>query len=83
MTSAKHQFDGCNLRALGSTEIVLLSGCWKLERVQMIHREDGRVDLDLTCDQQICLCAQALNRSRACNPSSPRAPGVPPLDDRR
>ncbi|HMA48751.1 MAG TPA: hypothetical protein VKP60_03295, partial [Magnetospirillaceae bacterium] len=67
MTSfgAKH-FESCNLRTLDSNEAVLLSGCWKLERVKMTHRDDGKVDLELKCHLAQCLCARALEKSKAC-----------------
>lgn len=69
--SATYHFEGCNLRILGSLEIVLLSGCWKLDRVRMAHREDGKVDLLLTCDREHCLCAEALKNRKACAAPSP------------
>jgi len=54
------RFEGCNLAALGSTEIVLLSGCWREGKVRMAHRPDGKVDITLTCDGNSCACAAAL-----------------------
>ena len=53
-------FEGCDLAALGSTEIVLLSGCWREGKVEMLHRRDGKVDLTLTCNSDACACAAAL-----------------------
>ena len=77
-SSGANHFESCNLRTLGSNEVVLLSGCWKLERVKMTHREDGKVDLDLKCPFGQCLCALALKKSKACvTAGPPRRPDPP------
>ncbi len=65
-SSTSSHFEGCDLKALGSTEILLLSRCWRETRVKMVHRPDEKVDLILRCDPAECACAQALRK--ACPP---------------
>ena len=63
--SASSRFEGCDLKALGSTEILLLSRCWRENRVEMVHRPDGKVDLILRCPLEECACAKALRKACA------------------
>jgi hypothetical protein len=63
-SSTSSHFEGCDLKALGSTEIILLSRCWREDRVKMVHRPDAKVDLTLTCALESCACARALRKMR-------------------
>lgn len=60
-----YHFEARNLRKLGSMEIVVLSNCWREDKVTMVHRLDQKVDLALTCEAEPCDCAQALSQSRS------------------
>ena len=73
-SSAAHHFESCNLRALQSQDVVLLSTCWRLERIGMTHHGDGKVDLVLRCELDPCQCARALKKSKACKGETPPDP---------
>lgn len=73
-SSAPHHFESCTLRALNSQDAVLLSSCWRHERIKMKHHGDGKVDLVLSCPLAQCLCAQALKKSKACKAAPPADP---------
>jgi hypothetical protein len=62
-SSTSAHFEGCDLKALGSTEILLLSRCWRESRMNMAHRPDGKVDLILRCDPAEFACARALRKA--------------------
>lgn len=61
-------FEGCDLRELGSTEIVLLSRCWREDRIRMAHHPDETVDLSLNCELLVCACALALGKTERRRP---------------
>jgi hypothetical protein len=73
-SSTSSSFEGCDLAALGSREIVVLSGCWREDRVRMVHRADGKVDLTLACPLDICSCAKAITKSLSSETTAPPDP---------
>ena len=58
-------FERCNLREMGSAEIILLSRCWREDRIRMTHHPDETVDISLKCELAVCACARALSKMRS------------------
>lgn len=56
-------FKKCDIRRLGSEDVVHLSRCWREDRVRMTHHIDGTADIGLHCQSADCACAQALSAS--------------------